>query len=148
MHVTNDALLRGFTQPGETCEIEGIGPIPVSVAREFLTSDDPFITVLLTDGTDVHRVARPGRSMTATLRAALDTRDPTCTATGCNARHRLETHHLVPIRTGNETRLEIIAKLCTHHHDLITNHGWDLQGRPGHWELIPPPDHQLLLDTG
>src|SRR5438132_5238403 len=74
--VDYDALMRGHTVPGEPCEIPGIGPIPVSVARRL--SEDAFLKVLLTKGVDVVGVAHGGKMIPTHLRTALEIRDPKC----------------------------------------------------------------------
>ena len=36
LHADQAALDRGYAEPGERCELEGIGPIPVTMARAML----------------------------------------------------------------------------------------------------------------
>jgi hypothetical protein len=48
------ALVRGKTEPGETCEIPGVGPIPVDHAREVLSHG--LLQLVITDGVDVRTV--------------------------------------------------------------------------------------------
>lgn len=56
--VDYDALVRGHTVTDERCEIPGIGPVPVSVARRL--SEDAILKVLVTKGVDVRAVAHAG----------------------------------------------------------------------------------------
>jgi hypothetical protein len=88
IHVVVDyeALMRGHTVSGERCEIPGIGPIPVTLARQM--SEDCILKVLLTKGVDVVAVAHGGYTIPAHLRTALDVRDPKCIVPGCDARRR------------------------------------------------------------
>jgi hypothetical protein len=72
--VDYDALMRGHTVAGERCEIPGIGPIPVTLARQM--AEDCILKVLLTKGVDVMAVAHGGYTIPAHLRTALDVRDP------------------------------------------------------------------------
>ena len=58
VRVDHTALVRGRTVEGETCEIAGVGPIPVGTVREWL--DDAFIAVVLTKGEDVQKVVHLG----------------------------------------------------------------------------------------
>ncbi|HEV7687728.1 MAG TPA: DUF222 domain-containing protein, partial [Acidimicrobiia bacterium] len=53
VHVVVDyeALMRGHTVTGEQCEIPGIGPIPITLARQM--SADAFLKVLVTKGVDI-----------------------------------------------------------------------------------------------
>src|SRR5207249_67217 len=52
VHVVIDhaALVRGKAQPGERCEVAGVGPVPVNVVRSMM--DDAFVTAVVTNGVD------------------------------------------------------------------------------------------------
>ena len=94
----HSALVRGFVEEGEVCDIPGIGPIPVAVAREL--AEDGILKVILTKGVDVVAVAHGGRTIPAHVRSALETRDPKCVVPGCDVRDRLEIDHLVSFCRG------------------------------------------------
>lgn len=88
----------------------GVGPVPVCVVRDAMVNDDPFISVIETDGVDVLRVARPGRSMTAAMVEALFVRDPRCVVPGCNRTAHLEAHHTEPFAdTGHTTLGDLLS---------------------------------------
>ena len=55
MRVDLEALLRGRTLDGETCEIAGLGPIPVSIVREWM--DNAFLAAIVTQGTEITRAS-------------------------------------------------------------------------------------------
>ena len=74
--VDHAAIMRGHTEPGETCTIDGIGTVPVSVARSLL--DDALISVLVRDGTEIITVTSPKRTIPAALRRVLEARYPEC----------------------------------------------------------------------
>ena len=59
------ALQRGEVFPGETCEIAGIGPVPVEVARRVF--GDALLRIVIRDGTDIRTVGahRPHRQRRA-----------------------------------------------------------------------------------
>src|SRR5439155_5878140 len=50
------AMLRGYPLAGETCEIAGVGPVPVSVIAD-LIDRDAFVAAVITKGKDVCTVA-------------------------------------------------------------------------------------------
>ncbi|MEA2972811.1 MAG: hypothetical protein QOG82_1269 [Actinomycetota bacterium] len=137
VRVDHAALVRGHVEDGETCDIPGVGPIPVATARALAT--DGVLKVLVTKGVDVVAVAHGGRTVPAHLRSALETRDPKCVVPGCDVRDRLEIDHLVCFAEGGPTTLENLARLCHRHHALKTHQGWVLAGRPGAWTWDPPP---------
>ena len=70
IHVSYDALRRGSTEGDEICLVEGVGGIPVEVARRHL--DDAFLKGVLVDGTDVRKVKHLGRRIPAAVRTALE----------------------------------------------------------------------------
>ena len=149
VRVDHAALVRGRVEGGELCEIPGVGPIPVEVARRLAV--DSILHVLVTDGVDVTAVARSGRTIPAALRRALEERDPGCVVPGCDATERLEIDHLVPFADGGEASLANLARLCHWHHYLKTHHGHHLEratsgddadrgigADPGGWRWIAP----------
>ncbi|MEW6476489.1 MAG: DUF222 domain-containing protein [Actinomycetota bacterium] len=141
--VDYDALMRGHTIAGEKCEIPGIGPIPVTVAREM--ADDAILKVLLTKGVDVVAVAHGGYTVPAHLRSALEVRDPQCIVPGCNRHHDLEIDHRNSFNRTRVTRLEDLARICRFHHYLKTYLGYTYRGGPGTWEWIPPENRDVDL---
>ncbi len=134
-------LRRGRTTPAETCELEGVGPVPVSVIDR-LADQDPIVDLVLTRGREVTHVAHLGRSGDTFLKAAIEWRDPHCRIDGCHASTGLETHHLEAVADDGRTSLENQIRLCGHHHDLITHHRHELVGsHDSGWHLrAPPPD--------
>ena len=140
VRVDHAAWARGHTEPGETCEIEGVGPVPVATARSL--ANDAVVSAVVSDGVDVTTVAHLGRSIPAHLRTALLARDPTCVVPGCGVREHLEIDHVVPLAEGGPTRLDNLARLCQWHHQLKTYRGYRLSGGPGQW-LWQGPDHEV-----
>jgi hypothetical protein len=138
VHVRVDyaALVRGHAVDGEICEIPGVGPIPVEVARRLAC--DSILSVLLTDGVDVTTVAHLGRTIPADLRRALVDRDPTCVVPGCAVEEGLEIDHVRPFADGGETRLANLARLCHWHHYLKTHRSYRLRRDDGIWVFEPP----------
>lgn len=118
VRVDHEALLRGHLEPGEICEIPGIGPIPVDVARRLAA--DSILSVLVTNGVDVTSVAHTGRTIAAAIKTALIERDPLCVVPGCDIREGLEIDHVIPFVEGGPTSLDNLARLCHWHHYLKT----------------------------
>jgi hypothetical protein len=139
--VDHAALVRGHAEPGERCEIAGVGPVPVAVVKEML--GDAFLAAVVTDGVDVYNVAHLGRPVTAHQRTALQVRDPECVVPGCHVRDGLEIHHTRDWCTTKKTRLEHLARPCHFHHDLITYEGYRLEGKPGDWHLMTPGGREI-----
>jgi hypothetical protein len=147
VHVVVDyeALMRGHTVRGERCEIPGIGPIPVTLARQM--SEDAYLKVLLRKGVDVVTVAHAGYTIPAHLRSALDVRDPKCIVPRCDRRRNLERDHRNAFGRTQVTKLEDLARLCRWHHYLKTFCGYTYRGGPGTWEWIPPENRDEDLSV-
>jgi hypothetical protein len=120
LRVDHAACKRGYSEPGEICEIEGVGPVPVATARSL--SSDAVIYALVTKEDDITRVANLGRTIPAALRVALEHRDPVCVELGCSARDHLEIHHKKPLAEGGPTTLDNLERRCRWHHYLATHH--------------------------
>jgi hypothetical protein len=138
LHVRVDhaALVRGHLEPGEICEIPGIGPIPVDVARRLAV--DSILSVLVTDGVDVMTVAHAGRTIPASLRRALIERDQVCAVPGCDVREALEIDHVDPFSRGGPTRLANLVRLCHWHHYLKTHQRHRIERTDGGWRWRGP----------
>jgi hypothetical protein len=141
VHLVTDSapVARGHTEPGERCEIAGIGPIPVTTARALL--DDARVTVMLRDGDDITAVSSPKRTIPTKLRRALEARYPTCGVKACANDQFLQIDHIVPIEEHGPTEITNLWRLCIHHHALKTYGRWKVVGENGDRDLVPsqPP---------
>jgi hypothetical protein len=135
------AFRRGCAQGGETCEIDGLGSVPVSAATALMT--DAFVAAVLQDGVDIRKVVHLGRNVTAAQRTALLARDRVCVVPGCGQTKGLEIDHVSGWAATHHTVLDELARICSHHHDQKTYEGWTLTGRPGAWQWLPPPGGPL-----
>ncbi|MDQ1510487.1 MAG: hypothetical protein QOG50_2331 [Actinomycetota bacterium] len=133
-----ESLLRGTVEGSEICEIAGLGPIPAMVARELL--GDAILKLVITKGVDVANVTHLGRSPTVAQQVALWWQAPMCTAEGCTRTRRLENDHQLGWAETHRTRVDELDPLCTHEHDLKTNHGWALVTGTGKRPFVPPTD--------
>jgi hypothetical protein len=146
--VSHSALVRGRVEGGETCVIDGVGPVPVATVRAMTA--DAFLAAIVTDGTDIRAVAHGGRQVTARQRTALTVRDPHCVVPGCSVRSGLEIDHVAAWTATRVTTVDQLARLCRHHHHQKTYQGYVLAGPPGHWTWTPPTPSAAggLGDTG
>ncbi|MGI9602006.1 MAG: HNH endonuclease signature motif containing protein [Acidimicrobiales bacterium] len=129
IHLSWSAALRGRVLPGELCEIDGDGPIPLVDALDL--ADDPFIKAVLRDGTDIKRVLHFGRNVPAELVTALEAQGRRCAVPGCTNRAWLEIDHaVVNYAAGGPLALWNTQFLCTHHHRQKT---------AGKLPPLPPP---------
>lgn len=134
IHMSKTAYERGWTEPGETCEIEGIGAIPVAVARRM--ASDAIFKHLVTHGIDITRISHYGRTIPAHLRTAVEAKSPVCAMSGCDISRHLEIDHNTPVATGGLTELANLDRLCHHHHDHKTRHDLHRTGPPGQQHFV------------
>ena len=141
VRIDHAALFRGRAEPGETCEITGVGPVPVPVVHELL-ADGAFLAAVTTHHEVVHGVAHLGRAPTAKQRTALDWSAPVCAAAGCGRPVR-EIDHREDWAVTHHTKLDELDGLCRHCHWLKTVLGWRLVVGTGVRPLRPPghPEH-------
>jgi hypothetical protein len=137
VRVDHAALVRGHVEPGEICEIPGIGPIPVEVARQLAA--DSILSVLVTDGVDVTSVSSARRSIPARVRTALLERDRRCVVSGCGVVDGLEIDHVHEFGKGGPTELANLVRLCRWHHYLKTHQRFRLERDGDGWLLVAPP---------
>jgi hypothetical protein len=123
VRVDHAALVRGETDVGDTCEIAGVGPVPVAVARKL--ADDAILRVLVHDTTDILAVSHPGRTIPARLRTAVEEMFPECCIEGCHVDRHLEIDHNLPVSDGGPTAIPNLTRVCHFHHDQ--KHARDLR---------------------
>lgn len=70
------------------------------------------------------------RTIHPALRRAVFMRDKHCRFTGCRSRID-EVHHIRYFRHGGPTVLSNLVGLCWHHHHVIHDTGWHIEGDPG-----------------
>ncbi|MGH9017610.1 MAG: hypothetical protein ACRDY1_07670 [Acidimicrobiales bacterium] len=141
MHLRVDlaALRRGSLQEGETCEIPGVGPVPLATARAEL--GEALLKLIIAKGVDVTTICHAGRAVPAAVRSALEDRDPKCVVPGCDVDRRLEIdHYKVAFENDGPTELWNLARICRWHHYLKTYCHYQLLGDPGSWEWHAPVD--------
>ena len=89
-------------------------------------------------------VGRTKRLVTPALRIAVMARDLHCVFPGCDrASSWCDVHHLIPWSEGGLTSLENLVLLCRHHHTLVHEGGWRIEGTPGHLDFYRPDGSQL-----
>lgn len=137
VRVDAGALRRGEVQDDEICEIDGLGPISVTAAKELL--GEGFFTLVVQDGRDIKTVTSTKRAIPRRVSKALLFRDQHCVVPGCAETEQLEIDHWGRDYNWNgPTELANLCRLCRTHHKLKTEQGWQLLGGPGAWQWRPP----------
>ncbi len=110
-----DALRRGYATDGETCEVHGLGPIPVALAEHLM--QDSLLRLIVT-GTDVTLVSSERRYVPEAVRRALFARDGApAWSPGCGATKYLELDHcFTDFADGGPTEYGNLAHVCRRDH--------------------------------
>jgi hypothetical protein len=133
-----ESLRRGSVEAGETCEIAGVGPVPVSVARELFPGS--LLKIVIKDSVDIRTVIHTKRRATAEMLTGLFVRDDgtlKCVRPSCGG-PAVQIDHTADWALTFETRVDQLAGLCWHDHDLKTNHGHTYRHGPRGWEWHHP----------
>ena len=125
---------------GEVCELVGFGPVAASAIRDLIDTADPFLAAVVTRGEQVVGVAHLGRRATAAQQTALEWLYPKCAVEGCSSGAFLENDHSVDWAATHLTVLDLMDRLCSHHHDLKTIDNWALVEGCGKRAFVPPDD--------
>jgi hypothetical protein len=140
VRVDHAALVRGWVEGDETCDIAGVGPIPVRIARQFL--GDAFLALLVTKGIDVHTVAHAGRRANVFQNTALEWTNAACTTEGCPNTALLETDHTEEWHRTHHTTLTELGRLCKDCHAKRTRKGYRLRAsQPAHGQTPAHPSN-------
>jgi hypothetical protein len=132
--VSLEALQRGWVEGDETCEIPGVGPVPVSAARDVLGEAD--LHLVITRGKDIATYCHLGE-ISPSQRAAVYARAKgRCERPGCTNTTHLQIDHIWERQHGGPTRIDNLALKCGTDHRLKTH---------GPWRLIGPPANRRWI---
>jgi hypothetical protein len=135
---------------GDPPVVEGVGPIPLSRARELCGSDGKWMRVLTHPETAmVLSVGRDRYEPPAALRRLVKWRADRCMGPGCGMpASRCEVDHQIRWADHGETELENTAPLCKGHHLVKDNSDWtvrQISGSGGALEWISPTGRRYVV---
>ncbi len=109
------------------CELGDGTPLPASEARR-LACEARIIPVVMGGGSLPLDVGRSRRLATGAQRAAARAVHDTCCIDGCDTPFDYcELHHIQWWGSGGRSDLANLAPVCSKHHHLIHDHGWELR---------------------
>ncbi len=119
-------------------ELEGGGTVPAETVQRYAC--DSAIIRITGRGELEHELNNASRTIPASTRRALESRDRQCVFPGCSRPPIwCDGHHLVWWIKGGPTTLPNLALLCRPHHRMVHEEGWWIQFRKdGRWIAIPP----------
>jgi len=131
-------------QPGEVCQIPGVGPIDPAVAKEI--AHDAFLTGVVCDGKDLRQMRRWTRHIPTEIRLALRLGTPPHfdgpRCVDCGNKFRIEHDHHHPHANGGPTSLANLPDRCHPCHVAKTKADRKrrrlAKARPGAHDRAPP----------
>src|SRR5216683_3313289 len=120
-------------------ELEGGGAVPAETVQRH-ACDSAIIRIAGQSELD-HELNHASRTLPASTRRALESRDRHCVFPGCTRPPIwCDGHHLVWWTRGGATALPNLALMCRPHHRMVHEEGWRLDRRKdGRFTAIPPP---------
>lgn len=140
-------------EPGGTADpalVEGVGPIPLSVAKDLCGGESLWMRVLTHPETGmVLSVGRDQYRPPAMLRRLVKWRADRCMAPGCGMpASRCEIDHQIDWQFGGETSLENNAPFCKGHHTVKHHGDWavrQIEDSGGAVEWISPTGRRYVV---
>ncbi|MBO0767795.1 MAG: DUF222 domain-containing protein [Solirubrobacterales bacterium] len=109
----------------DRCELEH-GPTVAPESARRLSCDAAMVPIVEQDGTPLSS-GRRTRVVSRALRRALRSRDGGCRFPSCTNTKFLHAHHIKHWARGGTTDLGNLIQLCTHHHKLVHEGGYDVK---------------------
>jgi hypothetical protein len=127
LHVEAETL-RSDAEVGRS-ELEDGTRVSAETSQR-LSCDAGMVRVHHAPDGSILSVGRRTRTISPSLRRALEVRDGGCRFPGCGSRFT-EGHHVTHWAEGGETSLLNCLLLCRHHHRLVHEGGWRVEWRDG-----------------
>lgn len=137
LHVDIDDIQRRALPGDEVCNVPGAGVVSVPAAHELLGS--AVLDIARRRSVPIAQIVHRGRKPTVAQRTALRWTQPNCSVAGCPHSFTQIDHREDWAKT-HYTRLDLLDRLCPHHHRLKTHHGWALVPGTGKRPFVPPDD--------
>jgi hypothetical protein len=124
------------------CELgDGVAIAPETARR--VACDSSLVSIHESHGSPLS-VGRKRRTIPPALRRALQARDRTCRFPGCENTRFVDAHHFRHWARGGETKLDNLLLLCRHHHRLVHERGFAVEGLPGGQIRFRRPDGAVI----
>jgi len=117
----------------------GQSDLPVESVRR-LCCDGSLVPISRDDSGNVLSVGRKTRVVPTAIRRALEARDRHCSFPGCTHDRWIDAHHVHHWADGGETSLENLVLLCSHHHRLVHEGGFEIRRWPDGTLYFVRPD--------
>lgn len=140
IHVSKEAVERGYVKPGEKCQTGDGRPIPMKAVDEALLDPDTKVQEVVFDEVDVRSIISYKRYIPERLRDALSARGLCCEVPGCGQTKGLQLDHDEEFAKNGPTSQGNLRWHCRYHHTLKTRGLYRLHRDENgvvHWEPVP-----------
>ena len=136
VHTPEAALARSSQTPGSY--VDGLDTaVPVANETVRRVACDAIRQTVVEDARGVPiALGRRTRTVPAHLFRLLKHRDRHCRAPGCHRTRGLHAHHRVHWVDGGTTDLDNLILLCSRHHHLVHERGWEIRVDVRHQETV------------
>jgi Domain of unknown function (DUF222)/HNH endonuclease len=128
--VVLSADLSALAGDGPGARLDGGAVLHPETARR-IACDSKIETVLRDHQGRALGIGRRSRNVPVWLMRELVTRDGGCSFPGCGTKRYLAAHHIVHWARGGATDLGNLTVVCSFHHKLVHEGGWNLKLRDG-----------------
>ncbi|MDP9223049.1 MAG: HNH endonuclease [Actinomycetota bacterium] len=128
--VVLSAELGHLAGDGPGCGIQG-GPVLHPELARRLSCDCRLQVVLRDPGGRALGIGRSSRNAPEWLLRELMSRDGGCSFPGCGTRRFIAAHHVVHWARGGATDIDNLVMVCSFHHKLVHEGGWQVRLRDG-----------------
>ena len=145
--VTDHTAHTGHLGPNDVCETTDSAPLPPASVQRLLCNGRITPVVVDRHGNPID-MGRTIRHANRHQRRALRAIYRCCAFAGCDvAFERCEIHHIIPWEMGGPTDLDNMTPLCSRHHHVVHDGGWQLHLDTDRTLTIRQPDGDLFATT-
>jgi Domain of unknown function (DUF222) len=135
IHIDSTTLVDG-PHADSVCEFDDGTPVPPPSVRRMMCNGT-IVPIIIDPKGVVLNVGRDHRLANRHQRRALRSMYSSCAFHGCDVGFsRCEIHHLDPWEHGGSTDLDRLLPLCSRHHHVIHEPGWELDLSPDRTLII------------
>jgi len=138
VHVDQSALANG----------NGRSSLPIESVKR-LCCDGHAVVIGEDENGEPLNIGRKTRTVPKAIKRALHSRDKSCAFPGCHHTRFVDAHHIEHWSNGGETSLDNLMLLCSQHHKLVHEGGFDIErDYQNRWYFKRPDGRADTTDDG
>jgi hypothetical protein len=140
--------VTGRLHEHSVCETSDGSPVPPASVRRAMCQGRIVPIIIDTDGQRID-AGRTVRTANRKQRRALRALYRTCAFGECDVPFdRCEIHHIVPWEQGGPTDLQNLIPICSRHHHIVHDFGWQLDLSPDRTLTVRRPSGEVFATAG